>query len=78
MRGGRKVQITITPDADITECTEHLVAAGKAASVSAVFNDAVTGKHITDQRALVCCANSPGRPTAPGGPDDTAREPPTD
>lgn len=37
-------------DAGILEYAEHVVAAGKAASVSAVFNDAVTDKRIADQR----------------------------
>ncbi|GIH51623.1 hypothetical protein SAMN05421833_12937 [Microbispora rosea] len=39
-------------DADILEYAEHLVAAGKAAIVTAVFNDAVNEKRIADQRAL--------------------------
>ncbi|MEU7889878.1 hypothetical protein ACFYOK_38260 [Microbispora bryophytorum] len=65
-------------DAGILEYAEHVVAAGKAASVSAVFNDAVMESTSPTRARRLCCANSPGRPTAPGGPDDAAREPPTD
>ncbi|MFF4128345.1 hypothetical protein ACFYYP_32885 [Microbispora rosea] len=78
MRGGRKVQITITVDAGILEYAERLVAAGKAASVTAVFNDAVTEKHITDQRAGSAARTRPAGRPRPGGRDDAAREPPTD
>jgi hypothetical protein len=52
MSGERKVRITITVDPDVVEYAEHLVAAGKATSVAAVFNDAIAEKRIADQRAL--------------------------
>ncbi|MFC0862389.1 hypothetical protein ACFHYQ_08775 [Sphaerimonospora cavernae] len=52
MSGDRKTRITITVDPSVLEYAEHLVAAGKATSVAAVFNDAIAEKRITDQRAL--------------------------
>ncbi|GII81732.1 hypothetical protein Sru01_67140 [Sphaerisporangium rufum] len=52
MSGGRKARITITVDPDVLEYAEHLVAAGKATGVAAVFNDAIAKKRVTDHRAL--------------------------
>ncbi|TQS23529.1 hypothetical protein [Microbispora hainanensis] len=52
MNGGRKARITITVDPAVLAYAEHLVAAGKATSVAAVFNDAIAEKRITEQRAL--------------------------
>ncbi|GAB3154121.1 hypothetical protein GCM10027161_57990 [Microbispora hainanensis] len=39
-------------DPAVLAYAEHLVAAGKATSVAAVFNDAIAEKRITEQRAL--------------------------
>ncbi|MEV4806845.1 hypothetical protein AB0K18_43195 [Nonomuraea sp. NPDC049421] len=52
MSGDRKARISITVDPDVVEYAEHLVAIGKAASVAAVFNDAIATKRLADQRAL--------------------------
>lgn len=52
MSGDRKTRITITVDPDVVEYAEHLVTTGKAASVAAVFNDAIATKRLADQRAL--------------------------
>ncbi|MBD3148276.1 hypothetical protein [Microbispora bryophytorum] len=54
--------------ADILEYAERLVAAGKAASVTTVFNDTVMESTSPTSARWLCCANAPGRPTAPGRP----------
>jgi len=48
----RKSRITVTIDPDLVAYAEQLVKAGKASSVSAVVNDALSSSRLRDQRAL--------------------------
>jgi Arc/MetJ-type ribon-helix-helix transcriptional regulator len=48
----RKARLTITVDPHLSAYAEHLVEEGKAPSVSAVFNDALSEKARRDRRAL--------------------------
>ncbi len=48
----RKARLTVTVDPRLVAYAEHLVEAGKAPSVSAVFNDALSEKAQRDRRAL--------------------------
>lgn len=48
----RKARLTITVDPHLSAYAEHLVEAGKAPSVSAVFNDAMSEKERRDRQAL--------------------------
>jgi Arc/MetJ-type ribon-helix-helix transcriptional regulator len=48
----RKVRLTITVDPHLSAYAEQLVDAGKAPSVSAVFNDALSEKERRDRQAL--------------------------
>lgn len=48
----RKARLTITVDPRLSAYAEQLVAEGRAASVSAVFNDALQEKAQRDRRAL--------------------------
>lgn len=47
---GRKARLTITVDPRLAAYAEHLVEAGKAQSVSAVFNDALAERVERDKR----------------------------
>jgi hypothetical protein len=46
----RKSRLTITVDPDLSSYAERLVTAGQAASVSAVFNEAMAEKAYRDRR----------------------------
>ncbi|HYZ55604.1 MAG TPA: hypothetical protein VE733_19160 [Streptosporangiaceae bacterium] len=46
----RKARLTITVDPHLSAYAEHLVEAGKAPSVSAVFNDALAERVQRDRR----------------------------
>jgi endonuclease YncB( thermonuclease family) len=46
----RKARLTITVDPHLSAYAEHLVQAGHAASVSAVFNEAMAEKAHRDRR----------------------------
>jgi Arc/MetJ-type ribon-helix-helix transcriptional regulator len=46
----RKTRLTVTVDPHLAAYAEQLVAAGKASSVSAVFNDALTERVERDKR----------------------------
>ena len=46
----RKVRVTVTIDPHLAAYAEHLVEAGKAPSVSAVVNDALTERVERDRR----------------------------
>jgi Arc/MetJ-type ribon-helix-helix transcriptional regulator len=46
----RKAHLEITVDSRLSAYAEHLVEAGKAASVSAVFNDALYEKEQRDRQ----------------------------
>jgi endonuclease YncB( thermonuclease family) len=46
----RKSRLTITVDPDLSSYAERLVASGHAASVSAVFNEAMAEKAYRDRR----------------------------
>jgi len=46
----RKSRLTITVDSQLSAYAEQLVAAGHAASVSAVFNEAMAEKAYRDRR----------------------------
>jgi Arc/MetJ-type ribon-helix-helix transcriptional regulator len=46
----RKMRLTVTVDPHLAAYAEQLVAAGKAASVSAVFNDALAERVERDKR----------------------------
>jgi Arc/MetJ-type ribon-helix-helix transcriptional regulator len=48
----RKTRLTITVDPHLSAYAEQLVQEGKAPSVSAVFNDALSEKARRDRRAL--------------------------
>ena len=48
----RKARLTVTVDPRLVAYAERLVEAGKAPSVSAVFNDALSEKAQRDRRAL--------------------------
>jgi Arc/MetJ-type ribon-helix-helix transcriptional regulator len=48
----RKTRLTITVDPHLSAYAEQLVEEGKAPSVSAVFNDALSEKARRDRRAL--------------------------
>lgn len=48
----RKSRITVTIDPDLVAYAEQLVKTGKASSVSAVVNDALSSSRLRDQRAL--------------------------
>jgi Arc/MetJ-type ribon-helix-helix transcriptional regulator len=48
----RKTRLTVTVDPRLAAYAEQLVEAGKAPSVSAVFNDALSEKAQRDRRAL--------------------------
>jgi Arc/MetJ-type ribon-helix-helix transcriptional regulator len=48
----KKVPITVTLDPRLREWAEHLVATGKAPSVSAVINDALTVSYSRHKRGL--------------------------
>lgn len=48
----RKARLTITVDPHLSAYAEHLVETGKAPSVSAVFNDAMSEKERRDRSAL--------------------------
>jgi Arc/MetJ-type ribon-helix-helix transcriptional regulator len=48
----RKARLTITVDPRLSAYAEQLVAEGRASSVSAVFNDALSEKARRDRRAL--------------------------
>ncbi len=48
----RKARLTVTVDPHLAAYAEQLVEAGKAPSVSAVFNDALSEKALHDRRAL--------------------------
>jgi Arc/MetJ-type ribon-helix-helix transcriptional regulator len=48
----RKARLTVTVDPHLAAYAEQLVEAGKAPSVSAVFNDALSEKERRDRRAL--------------------------
>jgi Arc/MetJ-type ribon-helix-helix transcriptional regulator len=48
----RKTRLTITVDPRLSAYAEQLVEEGKAPSVSAVFNDALSEKARRDRRAL--------------------------
>ncbi len=48
----RKARVTITVDPHLCAYAEHLVETGKASSVSAVFNDALSEKERRDRRAV--------------------------
>jgi Arc/MetJ-type ribon-helix-helix transcriptional regulator len=48
----RKTRLTITVDPHLSAYAERLVASGKAPSVSAVFNDALSEKERRDRHAL--------------------------
>jgi Arc/MetJ-type ribon-helix-helix transcriptional regulator len=45
-----KARLTITVDPHLSAYAEHLVETGKAASVSAVFNDALSEKEQRDRQ----------------------------
>jgi hypothetical protein len=47
---GRKARLTITVDFQLSAYAEHLVESGSAASVSAVFNEALAEKAYRDRR----------------------------
>jgi len=47
----RKTRLTVTIDPHLAAYAEQLVEAGKAASVSAVVNDALEADRLRDQRA---------------------------
>lgn len=47
----RKMRITVTLDPALIAYAEQLVQAGKAPSVSAVVNDALTSDRLRDQRS---------------------------
>jgi hypothetical protein len=47
-----KAHLTITVDPYLSAYAEHLVETGKAASVSAVFNDALSEQERRDRQAL--------------------------
>ena len=49
---GRKARLTITVDPYLSAYAERLVEAGKASSVSAVFNDALSERERRDRHAL--------------------------
>ena len=49
---GRKTRLTITVDPHLSAYAEQLVESGKASSVSAVFNDALSEKARRDRDAL--------------------------
>lgn len=46
----RKARLTITVDPQLSAYAEHLVESGHAASVSAVFNEALAEKAYRDRR----------------------------
>ena len=46
----RKARLTVTVDPHLAAYAEHLVEAGKAQSVSAVFNDALADRIQRDKR----------------------------
>jgi Arc/MetJ-type ribon-helix-helix transcriptional regulator len=48
----RKARLTVTVDPRLAAYAEQLVKAGKAPSVSAVFNDALSEKAQRDRRAV--------------------------
>lgn len=48
----KKVPITVTLDPRLREWAEHLVATGKAPSISAVINDALTASYTQHKRGL--------------------------
>ncbi len=48
----RKVRLTVTVDPRLAAYAEQLVESGKAPSVSAVFNDALSEKAQRDRRVL--------------------------
>lgn len=48
----RKTRLTITVDPHLAAYAEHLVEKGKASSVSAVVNDALSAKERRDRRAM--------------------------
>jgi len=48
----KKVPITVTLDPRLREWAEHLVATGKAPSISAVINDALTESYTQHKRGL--------------------------
>jgi Arc/MetJ-type ribon-helix-helix transcriptional regulator len=48
----KKVPITVTLDPRLREWAEHLVATGKAPSISAVINDALTQSYTQHKRGL--------------------------
>jgi Arc/MetJ-type ribon-helix-helix transcriptional regulator len=48
----RKTRLTVTVDPHLAAYAEQLVEAGKAPSVSAVFNDALSEKERRDRRAV--------------------------
>ena len=49
---GKRARLTITVDPRLSAYAEKLVAEGRAPSVSAVFNDALSEKAQRDRRAL--------------------------
>jgi Arc/MetJ-type ribon-helix-helix transcriptional regulator len=48
----RRTRLTITVDSHLSAYAEHLVETGKASSVSAVINDALSAKKRHDRRAM--------------------------
>jgi major membrane immunogen (membrane-anchored lipoprotein) len=46
----RKARLTITVDSQLSAYAQHLVESGSAASVSAVFNEALAEKAYRDRR----------------------------
>lgn len=48
----KKLPITITLDPRLREWAEHLVATGKAPSISAVVNDALSASYAQHKRGL--------------------------
>lgn len=48
----RKTRLTITVDSHLSAYAKHLVETGKASSVSAVINDALSAQKRHDRRAM--------------------------
>ena len=65
----RKARLTVTVDPHLAAYAEQLVEAGKAPSVSAVFNDALSEKAQHDRRAL----DRRGKTAAQADPAKVAR-----
>lgn len=57
----RETRITVTLDPGLVAYAEQLVATGKAPSVSAVVNDALSAERLRDQRARRLWKEAPER-----------------